>query len=447
MFESLTEKFNRTFKRLRGQGKLTESNIKEALREVRLALLEADVHYKVAKTFVADIGERAVGTEVLDSLTPGQQLVKIVNEELTSLMGGTSVGLELTGRTPLIYMLVGLQGSGKTTTAGKVALYLRDLNRHPCLVPADVYRPAAIDQLRTLGAQIGVPVYPATTEMDPLDIGVAALGFASQQGCDVIIVDTAGRLHIDAELMAELQRLKARLQPREILLVADAMTGQDAVQVAESFNQALGLTGVILTKMDGDARGGAALSIRNVTGTPIKLVGVGEKLDAVEAFYPERMASRILGMGDMLSLIEKAQKAFDEKEALKFQEKLVKDEFSLEDFRDQLRQIKKMGSLEEILSMIPGLGQMKQLKQFKPDEQELVRTEAIINSMTPEERRNYTMINASRRRRIAKGSGTSVQEVNKLLKSYDQMRKMLRNLKKGGKGGRHLLRRGLPLPF
>ena len=447
MFESLTEKFNRTFKRLRGQGKLTESNIKEALREVRLALLEADVHYKVAKTFVAVIGERAVGTEVLDSLTPGQQLVKIVNEELTSLMGGTSVGLELTGRTPLIYMLVGLQGSGKTTTAGKVALYLRDLNRHPCLVPADIYRPAAIDQLRTLGAQIGVPVYPATTEMDPVDIGVAALGFASQQGCDVIIVDTAGRLHIDAELMAELQRLKARLQPREILLVADAMTGQDAVQVAESFNQALGLTGVILTKMDGDARGGAALSIRNVTGTPIKLVGVGEKLDAVEAFYPERMASRILGMGDMLSLIEKAQKAFDEKEALKFQEKLVKDEFSLEDFRDQLRQIKKMGSLEEILSMIPGLGQMKQLKQFKPDEQELVRTEAIINSMTPEERRNYTMINASRRRRIAKGSGTSVQEVNKLLKSYDQMRKMLRNLKKGGKGGRHLLRRGLPLPF
>jgi signal recognition particle subunit SRP54 len=447
MFESLTEKFNRTFKRLRGQGKLTESNIKEALREVRLALLEADVHYKVAKTFVADIGERAVGTEVLDSLTPGQQLVKIVNEELTSLMGGTSVGLELTGRTPLIYMLVGLQGSGKTTTAGKVALYLRDLNRHPCLVPADVYRPAAIDQLRTLGAQIGVPVCPATTEMDPVDIGVAALGFASQQGCDVIIVDTAGRLHIDAELMAELQRLKARLQPQEILLVADAMTGQDAVQVAESFNQALGLTGVILTKMDGDARGGAALSIRNVTGTPIKLVGVGEKLDALEAFYPERMASRILGMGDMLSLIEKAQKAFDEKEALKFQEKLVKDEFSLEDFRDQLRQIKKMGSLEEILSMIPGLGQMKQLKQFKPDEQELVRTEAIINSMTPEERRNYTMINASRRRRIAKGSGTSVQEVNKLLKSYDQMRKMLRNLKKGGKGGRHLLRRGLPLPF
>jgi signal recognition particle subunit SRP54 len=447
MFESLTEKFNRTFKRLRGQGKLSESNIKEALREVRLALLEADVHYKVAKTFVADIGERAVGTGVLDSLTPGQQLVKIVNEELTSLMGGTGVGLELTGRTPLVYMLVGLQGSGKTTTAGKVALYLRDLNRHPCLVPADVYRPAAIDQLRTLGAQIGVPVYPATTDMDPVDIGVAALGFASQQGCDVIIVDTAGRLHIDAELMAELERLKARLQPREILLVADAMTGQDAVQVAESFNQALSLTGVILTKMDGDARGGAALSIRNVTGTPIKLVGVGEKLDALEAFYPERMASRILGMGDMLSLIEKAQKTFDEKQALKFQEKLVKDEFSLEDFRDQLRQIKKMGSLEEILSMIPGLGQMKQLKQFKPDERELVRTEAIIDSMTPEERRTYTIINASRRRRIAKGSGTSVQEVNKLLKSYDQMRKMLRNLKKGGKGGRHLLRRGLPLPF
>jgi signal recognition particle subunit SRP54 len=447
MFETLTDKFSRTFKRLRGQGKLTESNIKEALREVRLALLEADVHYKVAKTFVADIGQRAVGSEVLESLTPGQQLLKIVNEELIRLMGGTSIGLELAGRTPLIYMLVGLQGSGKTTTAGKVALYLRELNRHPCLVPADVYRPAAIDQLRTLGAQIGVPVYPATTDMDPVDIGVGSLGFASQQGCDVIIVDTAGRLHIDAELMAELQRLKARLQPREILLVADAMSGQDAVQVAESFNQALNLTGVILTKMDGDARGGAALSIRNVTGTPIKLVGVGEKLEALEGFYPERMASRILGMGDMLSLIEKAQKVFDEKQALKFQEKLVKDEFSLEDFRDQLRQIKKMGSLEEILSMIPGLGQMKQFKQFKPDEQELVRTEAIINSMTPEERLNYTIINASRRRRIAKGSGTSVQEVNKLLKSYDQMRKMLRHLRKGGKGGKNLLRRGLPLPF
>jgi signal recognition particle subunit SRP54 len=447
MFENLTEKFNRTFKRLRGQGKLTESNINEALREVRLALLEADVHYKVAKSFVAEIGQRAVGAEVLDSLTPGQQLVKIVNEELTRLMGGTSVGLELTGRTPLIYMLVGLQGSGKTTTAGKLALHLKDLNRHPCLVPADVYRPAAIEQLHTLGAQIGVPVYPATTEMDPVDIGVAALGFASQQGCDIVILDTAGRLHIDSELMAELERLKARLQPREILLVADAMTGQDAVQVAESFNQTLSLTGIILTKMDGDARGGAALSIRNVTGTPIKLVGVGEKLDALEAFHPERMASRILGMGDVLSFIEKAQKAFDEKQALKLQEKLVKDEFSLEDFRDQLRQIKKMGSLEEILSMIPGLGQMKQLKQLKPDEQELVRTEAIINSMTPGERRNHTIINASRRRRIARGSGTSVQEVNKLLKSYDQMRRMLRNLKKGGKGGRHLLRRGLPLPF
>jgi signal recognition particle subunit SRP54 len=447
MFENLTEKFSSTFKRLRGQGKLTESNIREALREVRLALLEADVHYKVAKSFVADIGQRAVGAEVLDSLTPGQQLIKVVNEELTRLMGGTSAGLELTGRTPLIYMLVGLQGSGKTTTAGKLALHLKELNRHPCLVPADVYRPAAIEQLHTLGGQIGVPVYPATTEMDPVDIGVAAPGFAGQQGCDIVILDTAGRLHIDSELMAELERLKARLQPREILLVADAMTGQDAVQVAESFNQTLTLTGVILTKMDGDARGGAALSIRKVTGTPIKLVGVGEKLDALEAFHPERMASRILGMGDMLSFIEKAQKAFDEKQALKLQEKLVKDEFSLEDFRDQLRQIKKMGSLEEILNMIPGLGQMKQLKQFKPDEQELIRTEAIIDSMTPGERRNHTIINASRRRRIAKGSGTSVQEVNKLLKSYDQMRRMLRNLKKGGKGGRHFLRRGLPLPF
>ncbi|MGD8923910.1 MAG: signal recognition particle protein [Syntrophobacterales bacterium] len=447
MFENLTEKFNRTFKRLRGQGKLSEKNIKEALREVRFALLEADVNYKVAKQFVADLGERAVGSEVMESLTPGQQVVKIVRDALTELMGSDATPLELTGRTPLPLMLVGLQGSGKTTTAGKLALHLKELNRKPCLVPADVYRPAAIDQLHVLGNQLEVPVFPSTTQMDPVEIGTSALGFASQQGCDVLILDTAGRLHIDSELMNELERLKARLDPREILLVADAMTGQDAVQVAEAFNQTLDLTGIILSKMDGDARGGAALSMRTVTGKPIKFCGIGEKLDALEAFHPERMASRILGMGDVLSLIEKAEKTFDATQAQELQEKLLKDTFTLEDFRDQLQQIKRMGSLEQIVGMLPGMGKLKQLGHLQPDERELVRTEAIINSMTPEERRKHSIINASRRKRIAKGSGTSVQEVNKLLKNYTQMRKMLQKLSKGGKGGMRLPRGGMPLPF
>jgi signal recognition particle subunit SRP54 len=447
MFENLTEKFNRTFKRLRGQGKLSEKNIKDALREVRFALLEADVNYKVAKQFVADLGERAVGSEVMESLTPGQQVVKIVHDALTELMGSEATPLELTGRTPLPLMLVGLQGSGKTTTAGKLALHLTELNRKPCLVPGDVYRPAAIDQLHVLGNQLEVPVFPSTTQMDPVEIGTSALGFASQQGCDVLILDTAGRLHIDSELMNELERLKARLDPREILLVADAMTGQDAVQVAEAFNQTLDLTGIILSKMDGDARGGAALSMRTVTGKPIKFCGIGEKLDALEAFHPERMASRILGMGDVLSLIEKAEKTFDAEQAQELQEKLLKDTFTLEDFRDQLQQIKRMGSLEQIVGMLPGMGKLKQLGHLQPDERELVRTEAIINSMTPEERRKHTIINASRRKRIAKGSGTSVQEVNKLLKNYTQMRKMLQKFSKGGKGGMRLPRGGMPLPF
>jgi len=447
MFDDLTEKFNRTFKRLKGQGKLSEKHLKEALREVRLALLEADVNYKVAKEFVADISDQAVGKEVMESLTPGQQVVKIVHDALTQLMGSEAAPLDLTGRTPLVFMLVGLQGSGKTTTAGKLAHYLQELNRKPCLVPADVYRPAAIDQLQTLGKQLGVPAFPATTEMDPVEIANLALGFASQEGCDILIVDTAGRLHIDTELMHELEQLKSKLTPREILLVADAMTGQDAVQVAEAFNQTLDLTGIILSKMDGDARGGAALSMRTVTGTPIKFCGIGEKLDALEAFHPERMASRILGMGDMLSLIEKAEKAFDAKQAEELHEKLVKDTFTLEDFRNQLQQIKKMGSLEQIMGMLPGMGKLKQLRHLQPDDRELIRIEAIINSMTPEERRKYTIINASRRRRIAKGSGTSVQEVNKLIKNYSQMRKMLQKLSKGGKGGIRLPRGGVPLPF
>jgi signal recognition particle subunit SRP54 len=447
MFENLSEKFNRTLKRLKGQGKLTDKHIKEAMREVRLALLEADVNYKVAKQFVADLAKQATGAEVMESLTPGQQVVKIVHEALTELMGIEAAPLELTGRTPLIYMLVGLQGSGKTTTAGKLALYLKDLNRKPCLVPTDVYRPAAIDQLQTLGKQLSIPVFPATTQMDPVEIATMALGYAGQQGCDILVVDTAGRLHIDTELMDELAEIKAKLSPREILLVADAMTGQDAVQVAEAFNQVLDLTGIILSKMDGDARGGAALSMRTVTGKPIKFCGIGEKLDALETFHPERMASRILGMGDVLSLIEKAEKAFDAEQAQKLQEKLIKDTFTLEDFRDQLQQVKKMGSLEQIWGMLPGMGKLKQLRHLQPDDRELIRVEAIINSMTPEERRKHTIINASRRKRIANGSGTSVQEVNKLLKNYGQMKKMLQKLGKGGKGGIRLPRGGIPLPF
>jgi len=443
MFENLTEKFDRTFKRLKGQGKLSEKHLKEALREVRLALLEADVNYKVARQFVTDLAEQAAGEEVRQSLTPGQQVVKIVHEALAELMGGEAAPLELTGRTPFVFMLVGLQGSGKTTTAGKLALYLKELNRKPCLVPADVYRPAAIDQLQTLGKQLGVPVSPATTEMDPVEIAVSALGYAGQQGCDILIVDTAGRLHIDTELMSELEQLKSKLNPREILLVADAMTGQDAVQVAEAFNQALELTGIILSKMDGDARGGAALSMRTVTGKPIKFCGIGEKLDALEAFHPERMASRILGMGDVLSLIEKAEKAFDAEQAEKLQEKLAKDSFTLEDFHDQLQQIKKMGSLEQILGMLPGMGKMKQLRHLQPDDRELIRIEAIINSMTPLERQKHAIINGSRRKRIARGSGTRVQDVNQLLKNYTQVMKMMKKL---NKGSMRAMGRGM-LPF
>lgn len=432
MFETLSNKFERIFKYLKGQGKLTEANIREALREVRMALLEADVHYKVAKDFVAVIGERAVGHEVLESLTPGQQVIKIVHETLTDLMGGSAEPLRLLGRQPLVLLLVGLQGSGKTTTAAKLAHKLVRDRHKPCLIPADVYRPAAIDQLKTLGAQLQLPVYPSTTTQRPEEIAQEAAGFARQHGCDIVLVDTAGRLHVDTELMAELQRLKTILQPVEILLVADAMTGQDAVQVATTFHETLALTGIVLTKLDGDARGGAALSIRAVTGCPIKFIGVGEKVDALEVFHPERMSSRILGMGDMLTMIEKAQEAFDEKQALELADKFRTDSFTLEDFRDQLRQIKKLGSLEQILGMLPGMGMLKDLKKMQIDEKELVRTEAIINSMTGQERRDVDLINASRRRRIAAGSGTSVQDVNRLLKSYLESCKMMRQMT-GGK--------------
>jgi len=435
MFESLSEKLSRTFKKLRGQGRLTEENIQEALKEVRMALLEADVHYKVVKKFVEDIRQSAMGQEVLDSLTPGQQVIKIVYEELVRLMGGTRQELNLTGRTPFAVMLVGLQGSGKTTTAGKLALHLRKKGRNPYLVPADIYRPAAIEQLKKLGSQVGIPVHDTDKNRKPEDTCQEALALAGTVGADILIMDTAGRLHIDDELMAELVRIKQRVNPTEILLVADAMTGQDAVNVAKHFNDLLDISGVILTKMEGDARGGAALSVKAVTDKPIKFIGVGEKLDALEPFFPDRLASRILGMGDMLSLIEKAQEEFDEKEALKLAKKLKKREFDLEDFLGQLRQLKKLGSLEQIMSMIPGLGQLKQLKNMKPDEKELVRVEAIINSMTKEEREDYKIINGSRRRRIALGSGTTIQDVNRLLKNFAQTKKMMENLTRKGLQG------------
>ncbi len=432
MFENLTEKLNRVFKKVTGRGKLTEANVQDALKEVRLALLEADVNYKVVKSLVEDIRTRAVGQEVLESLTPGQQLIKIVNQELARLMGGERQDLNLAGKTPYIIMLVGLQGSGKTTTAAKLAQYLRKQGRHPYLVPADIYRPAAIEQLEKLGSQIEVPVYPSVPAQRPEHICVDALSKAGRENCDLLIFDTAGRLHIDEELMAELERIRDKTNPHEILLVADAMTGQDAVNVAGSFNDALSITGVILSKMEGDARGGAALSIRAVVQKPIKFVGVGEKLDALEPFFPDRMASRILGMGDVLSLIEKAQAQFDDKEAEKLQKKLKKREFDLEDFSAQLKQVKKLGSLEQILGMLPGMGQMKKLKQLKPDEKELVKIEAIIGSMTRDERKNYKIINGSRRKRIAKGSGTSLQDVNRLLKNFAQSKKMMERLTKKG---------------
>lgn len=436
MFDNLSDKFQKIFKHLRGQGKLTEDNIREALREVRMALLEADVHYKVAKDFVAGIAGRAVGQEVLQSLTPGQQVIKIVNDALTELMGGKAEALRLIGRVPVCLMMVGLQGSGKTTTAGKLARRLAQEKRRPCLVPADIYRPAAIDQLKTLGDQLKLPVYPSTLDQRPEEIAREALLYAKRENCDTLIVDTAGRLHIDTELMDELARLKEILEPAEILLVADSMTGQDAVQVASSFHEKLGVTGVVLTKLDGDARGGAALSIRAVTQCPIKFIGIGEKLDALEVFHPDRMSSRILGMGDVLSIIEKAQETFDEKQAMELARKFREDTFTLEDFRGQLRQIKKLGSMEQILGMLPGMGMLKDLKKMKVDDKELVRMEAIIDSMTRGERKNADIINASRRKRIAGGSGTSVQEVNKLLKSYEESRRMMRQMMGASGGGK-----------
>jgi len=429
MFENLTNKLETIFKKLKGYGKLNEDNIKEALREVRIALLEADVNLNVVKEFIEKIKIRAVGQEVMSSLTPGQQVVKIVNEELTTMLGGTNSGIALVSKPPIIIMMVGLQGSGKTTTSAKLARRFLKEGQLPLLVAADIYRPAAIEQLNILGKELGIPVFNGNGANNPIDICKRSLAEALEKGCRSIVIDTAGRLHIDEELMQELKNIKDEIKPHEILFVADAMTGQDAVNVAKTFNEHIGIDGIVLTKMDGDARGGAALSIRSVTGKPIKFIGIGEKLDQLEQFYPDRIASRILGMGDVLSLIEKAQDSFNQEAAQKMQKKLREDSFTLEDFRDQLSQIRKLGPIEQIVSMIPGMGKVKVGEE---NEKELVRIAAIIDSMTRKEKNNHTIINGSRKKRIAKGSGTEVWEVNRLLKQFVQMKKMMRQFSKPG---------------
>jgi signal recognition particle subunit SRP54 len=435
MFELLTERLTGIFKQLKGRGRLSENDIQEALKQIRIALLEADVNYKVVKVLLEEIRQQALGQEVLESLTPGQQVIKIVNKELTKLMGEGRRDLNLSGKRPLSVMLVGLQGSGKTTTAGKLAVYLREKGYHPYLVPVDVQRPAAIEQLQKIGEEIDIPVHPSDNTDRAEDICLKALDKARGIGSDIMIIDTAGRLHIDEQPMEELLTIRGVIHPDETILVADAMTGQDAVNLAKRFNQNLDITGVILSKMEGDARGGAALSIMAVTNKPIKFVGIGERLDALEPFYPDRMSSRILGMGDILSLIDKAQAEFDQKEAIELASKIKKAEFDLEDFKRQLAYIQRMGSLEQILGMMPGIGQMMKLGRLKADKRELVRFEAIINSMTPKERRNYRIINGPRRKRIAMGSGTRVEDVNRLLKNFAQMKNMLKQFRRGNLRG------------
>jgi signal recognition particle subunit SRP54 len=432
MFEKLTDKLSNAFSRLRGRGRLTEADLKEAFREVRLALLEADVNYKVVKEFLYTVNSKALGQEILKSLTPAQQVVKIVYDELAAMMGGAFEGLSLTGAPPWPIMLVGLQGSGKTTTAGKLALHLKKQGRNPYLVPADVARPAAILQLTRLGEELGVPVFPSTVDQRPVDIAKAALSAAGPAGADTIIIDTAGRLSIDDELMTELQAIKEATRSVEVLLVADAMTGQEAVNIASEFNRRLDLSGVILSKMEGDARGGAAMSIRAVTDKPLKFLGTGERLEALEPFHPDRLASLILGMGDVLSLIEKAQEVMDQEEAEAMAGRLVDGRFTLDDFRDQMVKMRKMGSVESILSMVPGLGKLKKLREAVPDERQMGRITAIIDSMTFEERQNRVAIDASRRRRIANGSGSTVNEVNQLLKNFAESTKMIRQATKVG---------------
>lgn len=434
MLESLSDKFRKILRDVRGQGSLSESNIQDALKEVRLALLEADVNVNVVKQFTASVKDKAMGKEVLESLSPGQQFTKVIYDEMATLLGGEDSTLELKGR-PAVIMLVGLQGSGKTTTTAKLARHLKSKGRNPYIVPADLFRLAAVLQLKRLAGEIKVDCFDSEGKENPVQICREAMNIAYSKGYDIMLVDTAGRLHIDSALMQELQALKAILNPSEILFVADSMTGQDAVNTAKGFNESLGITGVILTKFDGDARGGAALSMRITTGKPIKFIGTGEKTDALEVFHPSRLAGRILDMGDILTLVEKAQDAFDEKQALEIQQKLRKDTFTLDDFKAQLQQIKKLGSMESILSMIPGFNAIKKAKDIKIDEKDISRVEAIIDSMTKVERQDPSILNASRRQRIAKGSGSKVQDVNKLINQYAEMRKMMKKFKKSGPKG------------
>ncbi|GMG78530.1 signal recognition particle protein [Bacillus safensis] len=443
-FEGLADRLQQTISKIRGKGKVSEQDVKEMMREVRLALLEADVNFKVVKDFVKKVSERAVGQEVMKSLTPGQQVIKVVKEELTELMGGEESKIAVAKKSPTVIMMVGLQGAGKTTTTGKLANLLRKKhNRKPMMVAADIYRPAAIQQLQTLGKQLDMPVFSLGDQVSPVEIAKQAIEKAKEEHHDYVILDTAGRLHIDEELMDELQKVKEVANPEEIFLVVDSMTGQDAVNVAKSFNEQLGLTGVVLTKLDGDTRGGAALSIRAVTNTPIKFAALGEKLDAIEPFHPERMASRILGMGDVLTLIEKAQANVDQDKAKELEQKMRTMSFTLDDFLEQLGQVRNMGPLDELIQMMPGAGKMKGLKNVQVDEKQLNHIEAIIKSMTTKEKEQPEVINANRRKRIAKGSGTSVQEVNRLLKQFDEMKKMMKQMTNMSKGKK----KGFKLPF
>lgn len=442
MFEGISEKLNSTLKRVRGYGKLSESNIQDALREVRLSLLEADVNFKVVREFVESVKTRSLDQEVMGSLSPGQQFVKIVHEELIKVLGDESSELDLKSSPPVAIMLVGLQGSGKTTSASKLAKHLKEnLKRNPYLVPADVYRPAAIEQLKVLAKQVGAGIYDTKPGQKPLEICKKALEEAKHGGYDTLIIDTAGRLHIDEELMEELRTIKSELDPHQVLLVADAMTGQDAVNVSSSFNEALDIDGVVLTKMDGDARGGAALSIKSVTGKPIKFFGTGEKLEALEVFHPDRIASRILGMGDVLTFIEKAQAAFEDKQAEEMAKKLLKKEFSLADFRDAMLAMRKLGSLDSMTQMIPGMKQIaNNPRALDMAEKEIKKTIAIINSMTVRERANHTLLNSSRRKRIAGGSGTRVEDINRMIKNYMQMKNMMKNMGKMGKIAKRMMK-------
>ncbi len=438
-FENLSNKLQDVFKQLKGKGKLTEADVKTAMREVKIALLEADVNFKIVKSFIKTVTERAIGTEVLDGLNPGQQVIKIVNEELISLMGTTQSQLTFAKRPPTVYMMVGLQGAGKTTSSGKLAGQLRKQGRNPLLVACDVYRPAAIKQLQVVGKNYNIPVFEMGDKLSPVEISKKALEYAEENRNDVILIDTAGRLHINEELMQELQEIKAVVKPQEILLVVDAMTGQDAVTVAESFDTQLGVDGIIMTKLDGDARGGAALSVRSVTNKPIKYIGMGEKMEDLEPFYPDRMASRILGMGDVLTLIDKVQQNIDEEEAKQMQKKMLSNEFTLEDFLSQMQQIKKMGPLKDLMGMIPGMNQfhLDEALQGVDPAKEMKKTEAIIQSMTAEERRNPSILNGPRKKRIANGCGRSIAEVNRLLKQFEEMKKMMKqmnNMQKGKRG-------------